>query len=241
MEYIPAEPMPQDGFINIMLMHCDLAASGSIYNPISAENIASSGADYFALGHIHKRTSVEKVGNTFVSYPGCPEGQGFDEIGTKGVYMGEIEKEKLDLSFIPCGKRTHIVKKIDMSSVENNEEAFNTIISLLEKEYGEIFSENLYKLILIGTPEEPSLIDTALLLSKLKEKVYFVKIRNKMRKKTDPYLLAKEPSLKGIFVRKMLERAENADPKTQQEILEAMYLGLEAFEREVAYDEDQIN
>ncbi len=241
MEYKSAEPLPDDDMINIMLMHCDFGAKGSIYNPITSDEVSKSGADYFALGHIHKRTAVEKVGNTFVSYPGCPEGQGFDEAGVKGVYMGEITKGEANLKFVPCSVRLHVVKKIDLSEAENTDSAFKIITSALEEDYGTDYVNNLYKLILTGAFENPKSIDISMLNMLLKDKLYFVKLRSKLRKKIDLLLLSKEPSLKGIFVRKMLERAENADENTKQEILEAMYLGLDAFETEVAYDEDIIS
>ena len=38
--------------LNIVLLHGDLAEE-SVYLPVSQEHIANSGADYFALGHIH--------------------------------------------------------------------------------------------------------------------------------------------------------------------------------------------
>ena len=229
MQYKSTEPMPEDEYINIMLMHCDFAAAGSIYNPITAENVMSSGADYFALGHIHKRTAVEKVSKTFTSYPGCPEGQGFDETGVKGVYMGEISKGKVDLKFVPCSARLHIVKKIDLSFADSTDSALNIILSVLKADHGENYAEDL------------SAIDCSMLSALLKDKLYFVKLQNTMHRRIDPEILSKEVSLRGVFVRKMLERAKDADEKRKQKIFEAMYLGLDAFETEVYYDEDIIS
>ena len=80
-----------------------------------------------------------------------------------------------------------------------------------------------------------------MLMALLKDKLYFVKLRNNMHRGIDPELLSKEVSLKGIFVRKMLEKAEAADENKKTAIFEAMYLGLDAFETEVAYDEDIIS
>ena len=204
MDFKPFETMPDDGKINIMLMHCDFGAAGSIYNPITAEVVSASGADYFALGHIHKRTAVEKVANTFVSYPGCPEGQGFDESGSKGVYLGEISKGDVNLKFVPCSLRLHVIKKLDLSDSESTEQAYNTIISSLEEEFGEGFENNLYKLLLTGYSDNPKAIDFSLLDMLLLRELYFVKLKNKLRKKINLELLAKEPSLKGVFVRKCL-------------------------------------
>ena len=56
--------------------------------------------------------------------------------------------------------------------------------------------------------------------------------------KIDTDALSKEPSLKGIFVRKMLEKIENADEASKVIYEKALNLGLKAFSGEVKYDED---
>ena len=44
--------------------------------PISKASIAGSGLDYLALGHIHQCSGLQREGNTFWAYPGCPRGPG---------------------------------------------------------------------------------------------------------------------------------------------------------------------
>ena len=51
-------------------------------------------------------------------------------------------------------------------------------------------------------------------------------------------LLSKEISLKGLFVNRMLERIKTADEQNKKQLIDALYLGLDAFDGEVAYDED---
>mgnify|MGYP003295464077 CR=1 FL=1 len=76
----------------VAVLHGDPMQRNSPYNPVTNLQVRNSTLDYLALGHIHKRTEVMKAGNTWYAYPGCPEGQGFDETGDKGVYIGTVEK-----------------------------------------------------------------------------------------------------------------------------------------------------
>lgn len=235
-EYMP--PMKEDGFVNILLMHSDFGAAGSIYNPIHHSFVESCSADYIALGHIHKRTSVERIGKTYLSYPGCPEGQGFDEAGEKGVYIGELSKGICDLKFLPCWSRMHIVKKVDASDFSSAIELADGIFTALHTEFGADFGKNLYKLVLCGSCENPEAINLSELTAILKSRLYFVKLKNQITEKIDLELLANEISLKGIFVKKMLERMQSAEENEKKRLTDALHLGLKAFESEVAFDED---
>lgn len=235
-----AEEMPSmadDGFVNILLLHADFGAQSN-YNPISSQFVEASGADYVALGHIHKRTAIEKIGKSYISYPGCPEGQGFDENGSKGVYMGCIDKGSCEMTFVKTAKRLHATDKIDLSSAENTDDAKNIIIAFLKEKYGESFKDNLYKLVLTGAVAYPSAIKTEQLALMLEGEVYFAKIKNCIQAKIDLEALSNELSLKGIFAKKMLEKISVAADGEKEKMEKALYLGLKAFDSEVAYDED---
>lgn len=237
-EFCDMEPMPQDGLYNILLLHADYSGGEDNYFPINRSFIENCGADYLALGHIHKRTSVQKIVNTYVSYCGCPEGQGFDESGVKGVYCGEISKDSFDLKFIKCSKRLHIVKNFDLTLCENTKAATELIENSLQNEFGDSYTENLYKLTLAGSPSDIKAVNIQELTADLTSKLYFVKIKSRITPKIDLELLSKEISLKGIFVKNMLEKIGSADEQNQTALNEALYLGLKAFDSEVAYDED---
>ena len=65
----------------------------------------------------------------------------------------------------------------------------------------------------------------------------FVKIKNNIREHYDFKLLAEEISLKGVFVKNMLSKIECAE-SNQKLLIDALYLGLSAFDSEVKFDED---
>ena len=136
--------MPDQSFINLMCIHGELRSDlGSDYNSITSEFIENSGMDYIALGHVHKRTDIGKIGNTYVAYCGCPEGQGFDELGEKGVYMGEVSKGVCNLQFVPTAKRMLICENIDITGLKTSSEIADSIINHLKQKYSDSFSENL--------------------------------------------------------------------------------------------------
>ena len=80
---LPGFRVPQDGLIHIGLLHGDVTISDSRYRPIRAADIAGSGLDYLALGHVHSCSGVLTAGAVPYAYCGCIEGRGFDELGER--------------------------------------------------------------------------------------------------------------------------------------------------------------
>lgn len=227
-----------NNFINLMCIHGELRSDlGSDYNSITSNFITSSGMDYIALGHVHKRTDVAKIGNTYLSYCGCPEGQGFDELDEKGVYLGEISKGDCNLQFIPLAKRMHITESINIGGLTTSNEIAEHILHFIKEKYPQNYADNLYKIILIGELDDGVIISLPEITTRLNDAFYFVKLRDKTEIKVDFEALSKENTLKGIFVKNMLNRIENANENEKQMLKEALNIGLKAFGGEVNYNE----
>ena len=77
---------------HIAVLHGDPAQKKSPYNPISQAQVAASGLDYMALGHVHKAGSF-RAGETLCAWPGCPMGRGFDELEEKGFLLVTVEEQ----------------------------------------------------------------------------------------------------------------------------------------------------
>lgn len=225
--------VPDNGYINIMVQHGELRADlGSDYNSITPKFVKKSGMDYIALGHVHARTPIGKIENTSFAYCGCPEGQGFDELDQKGVYFGTVSKNGCDFEFIPVSKRQHIVRKIDVTGAED---ITKTILDELKANY-ENFDDNLYKIELTGSIPPETELNLSEITTRLSAVLYFVKLRDKTEFSIDFELLAKEPTLKGVFVKNMLEKLKTAEDK--EAVTRALNIGLRAFNSEVKYNED---
>ena len=225
---------PDDNYINLMVLHGDMRSDmGSPYNSVTPRFIESSGMDYIALGHIHKRTEIQRLGKTFFAYSGCPEGMGFDELGEKGVYMGEISKGENRLEFLLTARRMCLYEKIDVTGSETNAAAAEKILAVLKEKYGENYAENLFKIELTGTAD----VNTAEIQGRLGA-LYFVKLRDKTESPVNYDELSREISLKGLFVKNMLSRLNAAEKEEKENLKEALKLGLKAFDGEVSCDEN---
>ena len=241
--YVKGEPhftlTPDSGFINIMCIHGELRQDlGANYNPITTGFIESSDMDYIALGHVHKRTDILKAGNTYFAYCGCAEGQGFDELGEKGVYLGEVSKGVCNLQFVPTAKRMHLYETADITDSANSNEIAEKIIEFLKQKYSENYTENLYKIIITGSIDVEAIISIPEITSRLNESFYFAKVKDKTDIKADFESLAAEHTLKGIFVKNMLSKIESAADDEKEKLRAALNIGLKAFRGEVLYDED---
>ena len=123
--------------INILAAHADLGGK-SRYAPIALNDLAASGFDYAALGHIHKGGEVKMAGKTYYAYSGCPEGRSFDECGIKGAIVAEITKPAGRLSasfeFRRLSKRRYERAVIDITGIASQE-------ALLQRLRDEVSSE----------------------------------------------------------------------------------------------------
>ena len=132
--------------INILITHGSLNG-GTIedmeYNPLNKNRLKEIGFDYVALGHIHK-LDYNNEENQRIVYPGSTISMGFDELGKHGVILGEIDKENINLKFIPIDNKEFKELEVDISNI-------NSVEELIEKINGINLEKNVfYKLILIG-------------------------------------------------------------------------------------------
>lgn len=82
-------------------LHGEVGVPSSRYDPVSEEELAASGLDYAAFGHVHAFSGLRRAGDCFYAWPGCPEGRGFDETGEKGVIIADVERGGVKLRFAP--------------------------------------------------------------------------------------------------------------------------------------------
>jgi len=216
--------------LNIMVLHGDVVQPGqnSDYNPLQENEIKSSGLDYLALGHRHTYTKPVKSGETFWAYSGCPEGRGFDELGDKGVLLGELVKGSCSLEYRSLCKRKYFDVKIDVSGCRTNEDIAGRILNSAAHLDP---AGNLFKIVLVGELPEGFFLYRSVIEDKLKDSFYFLKINDGTRTAVDLGRLAGDFSLKGVFVKKVKERLEKAEDEKERKRLEmALKYGLQVLE-----------
>ena len=211
--------------LNILVIHGTLNGASleeKQYNSISKKELKEKGFDYVALGHIHKLDyNTEEKQN--IVYPGSTVSLGFDELGQHGMIVGSLEKNKLDLQFVPLDESFFVEKEIDVTNIISKEELIEKINSV------EIADNEFAKIILIGKRNFE--ID-AYELYKLIFNERIIKIKNKTKINYDLNKLENNKTLKGLFAKKMNEKLnqENISEEQKNIIEKAIEIGLEALE-----------
>lgn len=227
--------------INLCVLHGDIVSShsDSSYNPITPDAIKDSGFDYLALGHIHKRSDIQKSGNTFYAYCGCPDGKGFDEDGSRGAYLGTIGKGLCNMEYIELSSRKYLLEKTDITKCDNSLEVSSKVLYEIKQKYPHDFGNNLYRIYLTGTLGTGFPLNLTQIESVLNQELPYAKVYdNTDTDFSNIKAVASESSLRGIFVQKMLEMTENADSDDLDAYKKALKLGLKAFEKEVLWGDN---
>lgn len=209
--------LPRDGRLHLGCFHGDVAPQ-SDYGPISREAIAASGLTYLALGHIHQCSGLQREGDTFWAYPGCPEGRGFDETGEKGVLLVEAEPGQVEARFIPLCQRKYEVLSVDITGTSD-------LAGAVERALPEDAQRHMFRVLLTGEGESP---DLAALERTLAPLCYGLTLQDHTRLPQNLWQRREEDSLTGLFLRAMWEKCQ-AEPDNQLYQLCARY-GLAALE-----------
>lgn len=214
--------VPEDGRTYLLCLHGDVGNPSSVYAPISREQLAASGVQYAALGHIHQCSGVQRDGKTFWAYPGCPEGRGFDELGEKGVLAGSVDRDGVELRFVPLCRRRYRILEADVTGVSPRE--------AMEAVMPETAEQDICRIIFTGETEEAS-VDLPVLESAFREKFYFLELRDKTRPAQSLWARAGEDTLRGLFLRELKGRYDAApDEAAREQIALAVRFGLAALE-----------
>lgn len=207
--------------INILVMHGTLDGASieeKQYNSMSRKMLQEKQFDYIALGHIHKPEY-----STSIVYPGSTVSMGFDELGKHGMIVGEIQKGKVDLEFIPLDDENFREIEIDVTEIGAKEDLIEKINEL------EIQNNEYIKIILTGNRNfEIHQYE----LMKYVESDRIIKIKNHTKIAYQLEKIANENTLKGLFAKEMLEKLNQPDmTEEEKQIIEnAIEIGLEALE-----------
>ena len=204
--------------INILITHGSLNTSDKMqlqYNPMNKNKLKELGFDYIALGHIHK-PDYNTEPNQRIVYPGSTISMGFDELGEHGFIVGNLNKEKLELSFIPADNKEFKELEFDVSNINDFEKLIEEINNL------KLDENKFYKIILIGKRNFEIYI---LELNKFILIENIIKIKNKTILNYNLEELANDTTLKGIFVQELLEEMKKQN-YSQEEIDKILEIGL---------------
>lgn len=213
------------GRINLLLCH----GGEEPYHPIPLTDLAEIGADYIALGHIHKEgVFLEQDGRAVARYPGSPEALGFGEPGQHGVLIGTVSKAETCLSFAPIGRRRYISAPVDVDGAVSLEDIVRSILAV---DSPALCAQHCYRLTLTGAVDPELTVDLPLLQEKVAEAFYFVKLEDQTHPDHDLARLSMERTARGLFVQRLVSlEAMESDPVVRRRIRRALALGMAAFE-----------
>jgi len=204
---------------NILITHASLDGGYDdqrVYNTISSSKLKQLGFDYVALGHIHKRNLTND--NRTIIYPGSPISLGFDELGTHGMIVGNIEKEKIEIEFVKLDEKEFKEIEMDITNINEPEELLEKIEEL------ELNEKDLYKIILKGNRNFE--INTYKLYKQIESR-NIIKLKDKTKIGYDLNKIANHSTLKGIFAKEMRNKLEEGN--IEKELLEkAIEIGMQA-------------
>ncbi len=209
--------------INILITHGTLNGSENNpneKNPISKTKLKELGFDYIALGHIHK-PDYNQEENQNIVYAGSTIAMGFDELGEHGFILGDIEKEKLNLQFVPVDNKEFKVMELDVTNINDQEELIEKLNTL------ELEENKLYEILLVG---KRSFEIEILNLYKFITNSNLIKIKDQTKLAYSLEELKNDYTLKGIFVEEILEEMQNQN-YSEEELNKILEIGLSVLEK----------
>ncbi len=214
------EPLPDK--YNIALVHGSykfMDFGDENYYPIEKEEIESSKMDYIALGHFHNFYEI----NTSVPacYPGTPEGLGFNDTGSRGVVIVDLDKNGVKVNPNNINSRVYEEYDLECSDLVNEAE--------IEKKICEHSDPNkLLRVKLFGVPETLIKLDSDALLEEIKNSFFHLEIIDNI---TSPSDLQIDNTIKGTFITKMQGKISGSTNPEEKKLLErALRLGIQALD-----------
>lgn len=133
-----------DGAFNIGILHTSLSgASGhNPYAPCTLTDLQETGFQYWALGHIHKRSIVE--GKSTVVMAGMPQGRDINEAGAKSVSLVTVmddQSVRLEERFTSIAQFERV--EVDVSDIHEWDSLVRKLGKALERARAAASSDQL--------------------------------------------------------------------------------------------------
>lgn len=205
--------------INVCIIHGTLDGASieeKQYNSMAKRILQEKQFDYVALGHIHKPDYSSNI-----AYPGSTVSLGFDELGEHGMIVGNLEKGKLELNFMPLDEEKFKEIELKVTDIFSIDELIEKINEL------EIQNNEYIKIILTGNRNFE--INKYEILKYIKNE-RIIKIKDNTKIAYNLIKIANENTLKGLFVKEMLQKIEQSQVEEREIIEKAIEIGLEALE-----------
>ncbi|MCQ2435393.1 MAG: metallophosphoesterase [Clostridia bacterium] len=215
--------------INILAAHADMTSATSDNCPMTVADIAASGFDYVALGHIHAGGDVKLAGHTYYAYSGCLEGRSFDECGIKGAIVCKTTTSRsgarLDFALKRFSHRRYEKFDVDITAATSTNEAIEKARRVLT-DHG-VGSDTVLRLTFTGSVSEEFALDARKLTAQTFG-VYYLEYYDKTMPTLNYKDLLNDISIRGAFFRELWPKMKSEDEKERRTAIEAFRYGMAA-------------
>ena len=204
---------------NVVMLHGGL--DGHDRDGILPEPLRKQSIDYLALGHWHTHRMDALDARGTWAYAGCPEPRGFDECGTKGFVLLDVQNGGIRPTFIPFAQRTYHAVRVDLSGCAEptrQQEAVRAAIDGIPHTDG-------VQLTLTGRCKPEAVLEDAFWIAALQERFFQFRLENRIHPALDTAQLRSEISLRGAFYRRVMQSGFTA--QAREEILKLGFAALD--------------
>lgn len=215
------------GRINLGLFH----GGGAPYHPFGIPELEALGLDYVAIGHIHKPGPlIGRDGQLLAWYSGSPEPLSFGEPGEHGVLIGRVEaaeggRNRVTCRFVPTAARSCLTRSVDLSGISGPEAAAALIGAAFSEQERE---RDLCRAQLTGRIDPELTLEPAMIEEMLAQAFLHLRVEDQTEPDWDLEAIAREKSVRGLFVERLQRLAAGADEQEGARIRRALHLGLTA-------------
>ncbi|MGR9050931.1 metallophosphoesterase family protein [Halobacillus faecis] len=120
-----------DYHIGMLHGSLDTNTDHDVYAPFTLQELKEKELDYWALGHIHKRSVLSE--DPLILYPGNIQGRSRKEEGDKGCYLVEHSLEEWNYHFVPLQSIIYVSTTVDELETTSPQELEKVLEKAKEK------------------------------------------------------------------------------------------------------------
>lgn len=179
--------------------------------PLSSEGLGRARYHYVALGHLHRHRVVALPSGPAV-YAGAVEPKGFDDPGVGFFTVVTLAPEGATIEKVAAGARRVRVEAVDAGLFATPAELESRLESFAD-------GEALTRIVLTGTANFPLSADR--LAERLASRFYYLEVEDETTTLNPDLLVAwaREPTIRGLFVRRLQERMARAETARERQVI----------------------
>ena len=214
---------------HIGLFHGDLVAKGqaSLYHPIDPSSWPKDLLCYVALGHIHQRSPIYRMGQTQYAYAGVPVAWNFRHPGSQGVFLAQARGHFCSLQFHPLS----FGQFIDLPLLLGKEATEEALIRLLQEKIHQGGRAHFYRFHLQGFFDPRSALSLSPVLEALSLEASYLELVDERKPSLNWDRALRSRSLSGSFYQ-TLRSLQEEKGFSEELMARALRLGLSCIEEE---------